>query len=175
MSYKNVRSLSHQEVIRGNGQFASEMTVDAGSGMRLYETARGGQDVARVNKFVVDEGSEARFTAGDRLIANDKTQVTPGQEIYLQSAAGIEKGANWIPQALRANAMLQGPRAPQQDPGGSLTNEELEEMNKYYTRANQIQNQKAAYRAGNYNAAPAAPAKPSVNLKPDTVEMRFPD
>ena len=79
---KDFRSISNQEVVRGDGKFVSEMKVDAGSGLRLYEVGRGGQDMARVNKLVLDEQSEARFTIGGGFLADDKSQVTANQERF---------------------------------------------------------------------------------------------
>ena len=96
---KDFRSISNQEVVRGDGKFVSEMKVDAGSGLRLYEVGRGGQDMARVNKLVLDEQSEARFTIGGGFLADDKSQVTAGQERVLWVGAGLEKGAEMFTQA----------------------------------------------------------------------------
>ncbi len=91
---KDFRSVSNQEVVRGDGKFVSEMKVDAGSGLRLYEVGRGGQDMARVNKLVLDEQSEARFTIGGGVLADDKSQVTAWQERILWAGAGLEKGVD---------------------------------------------------------------------------------
>ena len=96
---KDFRSMSNQEVVRGDGKFVSEMKVDAGSGLRLYEVGRGGQDMARVNKLVLDEQSEARFTIGGGVLADDKSQVNGWQEGVLWVTAGVEKGAEMLSQA----------------------------------------------------------------------------
>ena len=96
---KDFRSVSNEEVVRGDGKFVSEMKVDAGSGLRLYEVGRGGQDMARVNKLVLDEQSEARFTIGGGFLADDKSQVTAWQERALWIAAGVEKGVGMYGQA----------------------------------------------------------------------------
>ena len=133
---KDFRSISNQEVVRGDGKFVSEMKVDAGSGLRLYEVGRGGQDMARVNKLVLDEQSEARFTIGGGFLADDKSQVTASQESVLWVAAGLEKGAECIARlGTRVDAFL-GPKREPEAVGGSPTSKDMEEFDKYFRRMN---------------------------------------
>ena len=173
---KDFRSLSNQEVVRGDGKFASEMKVDAGSGLRLYEVGRGGQDMASVNKLVLDEQSEARFTVGGGFLADDKSQVKGWQEGVLWSTAGIEKGGEMLTQARAAvNAFRGAGQGPGKGVGGSPTSKDMEEFNKYFRRMNEVRNQKTAHNAGNYGATLPSPAKSKVTLRPTSVETRYPD
>ena len=159
---KDFRSLSNQEVIRGDGKFVSEMKVDAGSGLRLYEVGRGGQDMASVNKLVLDEQSEARFTVGGGFLADDKSQVKGWQEGILWTTAGAEKGAGMYGQAKSTTDALFDPKPEPGVTGGSPTSKDMEEFNEYFRRTTAVRNEKAAHSAGNYGAMLPSPAKPKV-------------
>ncbi len=172
---KDFRSVSNEEVVRGDGKFVSEMKVDAGSGLRLYEVGRGGQDMARVNKLVLDEESEARFTIAGGVLADDKSQVTANQESVLWVGAGLEKGVDMAAQARQFRSVFQKPGTSEQIPGGSPTSKDMEEFDKYFRRVTEVRNQKAAHSAGNYGVTLPSPAQPKATLRPKSVETRYPD
>jgi hypothetical protein len=172
---KDFRSLSNQEVIRGDGKFASEMKVDAGSGLRLYEVGRGGQDMASVNKLVLDEQSEARFTIAGGVLADDKSQVTANQERILWAGAGLEKGVDMAAQARQFRSVFQSSGSTEPALGGSPSSKDMKEFDEYFRRMNEVRNQKAAHSAGNYGATLPSPAKPKVTLRPKSVETKYPD
>lgn len=172
---KDFRSVSNQEVVRGDGKFVSEMKVDAGSGLRFYEVGRGGQDMAQVNKLVLDEQSEARFTVGGGFLADDKSQVTANQERILWAGAGLEKGLDMTGQARQFRSMFQKSGTSEQIPGGSPTSKDMDELEKYFRRMNTVKNEKAAHRAGNYGTTLPSPAQPKTAFRPRSVEVRYPD
>jgi hypothetical protein len=171
---KDFRSISNQEVIRGDGKFASEMKVDADSGLRLYEVGRGGQDMARVNKLVLDEQSEARFTIAGGVLADDKSQVTANQERVLWAGAGLEKGVEMVTQGRQFRSVFQKSGTTGPAPGGSPSSKDMEEFEKYFRRMNQVRNQKAAHRAENYGATLPSPSQPKTTFRPKSVETRYP-
>jgi hypothetical protein len=172
---KDFRSVSNEEVVRGDGKFVSEMKVDAGSGLRLYEVGRGGQDMARVNKLVLDEQSEARFTIGGSFLADDKSQVKGWQEGILWTTAGAEKGAAMYTQAKGVMDALVDQKPEPGAVGGSPTSKDIEEFDKYFRRATEVRNQKAAHGAGNYGVTLPSPAQPKTTLRPKSVETRYPE
>jgi conjugal transfer mating pair stabilization protein TraG len=172
---KDFRSISNQEVVRGDGKFVSEMKVDAGSGMRLYEVGRGGQDMASVNKLVLDEQSEARFTIAGGVLADDKSQVTANQERVLWLGAGLQKGLDMTGQARQFRSTFQKPGTSEEPPGGSPTSKDMDEIERYFRRMNTVKNEKAAHRAGNYGTTLPSPAQPKTTFRPRSVETRYPD
>jgi hypothetical protein len=172
---KDFRSLSNQEVVRGDGKFASEMKVDAGSGLRLYEVGRGGQDMASVNKLVLDEQSEARFTIGGGVLADDKSQVTSWQEDALWITAGAEKGAGMYSQTKSGVDAFLGTKQEPAGAGGSPTSKDMEEFDEYFRKMTAVRNEKTAHSAGNYGGTLPSPAKPKTTLRPKSVETRYPD
>lgn len=172
---KDFRSLSNQEVVRGDGKFVSEMKVDAASGMRLYEVGRGGQDMARVNKLVLDEQSEARFTVGGGVLADDKSQVTDWQERALWVTSGAEKGVAMYNQVKTAEDAFLSLQPGPGSVGGSPTSKEMEEFSDYFRKANTVRNEKAAHRTGNYGGTLPSPAQTKTTLRPKSVETRYPE
>ena len=142
---------------------------------RLYEVGRGGQDMARVNKLVLDEQSEARFTIGGSFLADDKSQVTANQERVLWVGAGLEKGAGMYTQAKGVMDAFADPKREPEAVGGSPTSKDIEEFDKYFTRMTEVRNQKAAHSAGNYGVTLPSPAEPKATLRPKSVETKYPD
>ncbi len=173
---KDFRSLSNQEVVRGDGKFVSEMKVDAGSGLRLYEVGRGGQDMARVNKLVLDEQSEARFTVGGGFLPDDKSQVKGWQEGVLWGTAAFEKGTDWF---LKGKGMFPGagqkPAAGGEPSGASPGSSQAREFEEYFNRMNEVRRTKAAHSAGNYGVSVPSPMQTKTTLTPKSVEIKYPN
>ena len=173
---KDFRSLSNQEVVRGDGKFVSEMKVDAGSGLRLYEVGRGGQDMARVNKLVLDEQSEARFTIGGGFLADDKSQVKGWQESVLWGTAAFEKGTDWY---LKGKGMFpsagQKPGAGGESSGIGPGSSQAKEFEEYFNRMNEVRRTKAAHSAGNYGVSVPSPMQTKTTLTPKSVEIKYPN
>ena len=131
--------------------------------------------MARVNKLVLDEQSEARFTIGGGFLPDDKSQAKGWQEGILWSTAGIEKGGEMFTQARAAvNAFRGTGQGSGKGVGGSPSSKDMEEFDEYFRRMTAVRNEKAAHSAGNYATLPS-PAKPKVNLRPKSVETRYPD
>jgi hypothetical protein len=129
-----------------------------------------------VNKFVLDEQSEARFTVGGGFLPDDKSQVKGWQEGVLSGQAAFEKGTDWY---LKGKGMFpsagQKPAAGGEPSGASPGSSQAREFEDYFNRMNEARRTKASYSAGNYGVSVPSPMQTKTTLTPKSVEIKYPN
>jgi len=135
----HTRNLSKEELSK-NG-FAVNTTIGP-NGERLYSSAVRGNQATDVNKILIDQQSEAKFSFASGLFkqGQDFTNISDTQALALFTAEGMKKIADTAPTAISVKRglgdLISKTKGINSDggSGGSISNADIKDMQKYNQR-----------------------------------------